>query len=154
MAKRERPRFAGARVKRLMQSDEDVGRIAGGVPAVVSKCMEAFAEELVTKAARGIEEEDGTLTVAHIKACVESEQPFASLRGVVDGAATKCDSRPKQRRGAGGGGGRVRKPPSDLPGDAAGAPPEALFDAVAAPQPELLAAAAAPLAELDDEYDE
>ena len=72
---------------------------------------------------------------------------------MVDSAATKCDSRPKQRRRGSGGGGRTRKPPSDPHGEAASAQQEVLFDAV--PQrPELLAAAAQPLAELDDEYDE
>jgi len=73
---------------------------------------------------------------------------------VVDSAASKAGSHPKQRRRGSGGGSRARKPPSEQQGDAS-AQQQALLDA-AGPErpdaPELLAAQ--PLAALDDEYDE
>ena len=33
--KGDRPRFPAARIKKMMQADEDVGRIAAGVPPLV-----------------------------------------------------------------------------------------------------------------------
>ena len=45
------PRFAAARIKKLMQADDDVGRISASVPPLVSRCVELFAEELIDRAA-------------------------------------------------------------------------------------------------------
>ena len=52
------PRFAAARIKKLMQADDDVGRISASVPPLVSRCVELFAEELIDEAAAVAQSED------------------------------------------------------------------------------------------------
>ncbi|CAN9119484.1 unnamed protein product [Alternaria alternata] len=43
--------FPVARIKRIMQADDDVGKVAQVTPVVVSKALELFMISLVTKAA-------------------------------------------------------------------------------------------------------
>ena len=56
-----------ARIKKIMQSDEDVGKVAAPVPVIISRALELFAETLLKKAnnvtnARGAR----TLTPSHL----------------------------------------------------------------------------------------
>lgn len=83
--KQDKSRFPAARIKKLMQVDEDVGRIAAGVPPLISKCLELFGTELLEKATAAMQRQgDGkVLQVAHIKEAVDSEQLFDFLREFV-----------------------------------------------------------------------
>ena len=38
-----------ARIKKIMQSDEEIGKVAAAVPVVISKSLEMFMETLVKK---------------------------------------------------------------------------------------------------------
>ncbi|KAI9218766.1 hypothetical protein BC828DRAFT_387748 [Blastocladiella britannica] len=42
-----RPRFPSARIKKIMQSDEDVGKIANATPVLMSKSLELFMTHLL-----------------------------------------------------------------------------------------------------------
>ena len=44
-----------ARIKKIMQSDEDVGKVAAAVPVIISKALEMFVETLLKRV-------EGTLT--------------------------------------------------------------------------------------------
>jgi histone H3/H4 len=38
-----------ARIKKIMQSDEDIGKVAAAVPVIISRALELFAETLLKK---------------------------------------------------------------------------------------------------------
>merc|ERR1719473_2436910 len=104
----------------MMQVDEDVGRIAAGVPPLVSKCLELFGAELLEKAtAAASREESQCVQVCHIKEAVNSEPLFDFLREIVSEcpaeqsmpqkagprkqkAAGDGDAAPKRQKAAGG----------------------------------------------------
>jgi len=67
-----------------MQSDEEVGKVAAAVPVIVSRALELFVENLLTKA-NGVINQRGsrTLTPSHIKMCIQSEQRFDFLKELV-----------------------------------------------------------------------
>lgn len=56
-----------ARIKKIMQSDEDVGKVAAPVPVIISRALELFVETLL-KNINGIVAERGakTLTPSHL----------------------------------------------------------------------------------------
>ena len=91
-----------------MLADDDVGRIATQVPAVVSKCLELFASELVTKAAALVTDDDTgkTLQAAHIKKCIESDDLFDFLRSTV---SELPEQGPKRLRATGGASGASKR---------------------------------------------
>ena len=56
-----------ARIKKIMQSDEDVGKVAAAVPVIISKSLELFAEKLLRSANDVIERRGArTLTPSHL----------------------------------------------------------------------------------------
>ncbi|OTF72943.1 hypothetical protein BLA29_007566, partial [Euroglyphus maynei] len=46
--KRFNARFPPARIKKIMQKDEEVGKVAQAVPVIIAKALESFAEQLLT----------------------------------------------------------------------------------------------------------
>ncbi|KAE9976248.1 hypothetical protein BLS_007876 [Venturia inaequalis] len=77
-------KFPVARIKRIMQADEDVGKVAQVTPVAVSKALELFMISLVTKAvsearARGSKR----VTAAHLKQAVQKEEQFDFLTEIV-----------------------------------------------------------------------
>ena len=110
----ENPRFAAARIKKLMQADDDVGRISASVPPLVSRCVELFAEELIDRAAAVAQSEDTgggaikvsrsdgvrTLKVKHLQQAVKADAQFEMLGGVV--AACEDEQAAGKRKAASG----------------------------------------------------
>ena len=39
-----------ARIKKIMQSDEEVGKVAAAVPVIISRALELFVENMLKKA--------------------------------------------------------------------------------------------------------
>ncbi|KAF2609734.1 hypothetical protein F2Q70_00009860 [Brassica cretica] len=76
--------FFQARIKKIMQADEDVGKIALAVPVLVSKSLELFLQDLCDRTYE-ITLERGAKTVSslHLKNCVERYNVFDFLREVV-----------------------------------------------------------------------
>ena len=56
-----------ARIKKIMQTDEDVGKVAQPVPVIISRALELFVENLLKKA-NDITSQRGarTLTPSHL----------------------------------------------------------------------------------------
>lgn len=82
--KKYNARFPPARIKKIMQSDEDVGKVAAAVPVIISRSLEMFVETLLKKAndvttSRGAR----TLTPSHLKMCINSETRFDFLKDLV-----------------------------------------------------------------------
>jgi len=82
--KKYNARFPPARIKKIMQSDEDVGKVAAAVPVLISKSLELFAEKLLRSANDVIERRGArTLTPSHLKRCVTTEPRFDFLKEIV-----------------------------------------------------------------------
>ncbi|GLT66935.1 hypothetical protein SLA2020_392750 [Shorea laevis] len=117
-------RFPAARIKKIMQADEDVGKIALAVPLLVSKALELFLQDLCDRTyeitlKKGVK----TLNSFHLKQCVQTFNVFDFLketvgkvtdlggseaadedrsvckrRKVVDDDNSDCDDEPKKSR--------------------------------------------------------
>ena len=56
-----------ARIKKIMQSDEEVGKVAAPVPVIISGALEMFAETLLGRAKRVTAQRGArTLTPSHL----------------------------------------------------------------------------------------
>ncbi|GAV68374.1 CBFD_NFYB_HMF domain-containing protein [Cephalotus follicularis] len=84
MRKKLDTRFPAARIKKIMQADEDVGKIAMAVPLLVSKALELFLQDLCDRTyditlKRGAK----TLNCLHLKQCVQTFIVFDFLKEIV-----------------------------------------------------------------------
>ncbi|KAF2187252.1 histone-fold-containing protein [Zopfia rhizophila CBS 207.26] len=114
-------KFPVARIKRIMQADDDVGKVAQVTPVVVSKALELFMISLVTKAAAEAKARSSKRVAAvHLKQAVTKDEQFDFLSEIVSkvadapAAAEKhegdaMDVEGKKRKGAG----RRKKRPDD-----------------------------------------
>jgi len=82
--KKYNARFPPARIKKIMQSDEEVGKVAAPVPVIISRALEMFAETLLGRAKRVTAQRGArTLTPSHLKFCINSESRFDFLKDLV-----------------------------------------------------------------------
>ncbi|KAK7548133.1 DNA polymerase epsilon subunit C [Phyllosticta citricarpa] len=80
-----RTKFPAARIKRIMQADEDVGKVAQVTPHVVAKALELFMISLVTKAANEAKSRSSKrVTAVHLKQAVLKEEHFDFLNEIVN----------------------------------------------------------------------
>ncbi|KAI3869500.1 hypothetical protein MKX03_033223 [Papaver bracteatum] len=84
MRKKLDTRFPASRIKKIMQADEDVGKIALAVPLLVSKALELFLQDLCDRTydltlRRGAK----TMSSLHLKQCVQSFNVFDFLKEIV-----------------------------------------------------------------------
>ncbi|KAJ6444728.1 histone-fold domain-containing protein [Purpureocillium lavendulum] len=114
-----RTKFPTARIKRIMQADEEVGKVAQQTPIAVGKALELFMIQLVTKSA-DVAKEKGSkrVTAPMLKQVVETDDQWDFLREIVsrvenekEGSKSKAKaesesdeefSEPKKRSRAGG----------------------------------------------------
>jgi len=77
-------KFPVARIKRIMQADEEVGKVAQVTPVAVNKALELFMIGLVTGAAERAREKGGKrVTAQHLKMVVEADEQFDFLGEIV-----------------------------------------------------------------------
>ncbi|KAF2652729.1 histone-fold-containing protein [Lophiostoma macrostomum CBS 122681] len=80
--------FPVARIKRIMQADDDVGKVAQVTPVVVSKALELFMISLVTKAASEAKARNSKRVGAvHLKQAVTKDEQFDFLSEIVSKVA-------------------------------------------------------------------
>ncbi|GEQ72285.1 hypothetical protein JCM33374_g5972 [Metschnikowia sp. JCM 33374] len=76
--------FPAARIKKIMQSDEDIGKVAQATPVVVGRALEIFMANLVEAA---IIETKGAgvrrIAASHVRAAVEKTEQFDFLVDIV-----------------------------------------------------------------------
>ncbi|KAH0455185.1 hypothetical protein IEQ34_015217 [Dendrobium chrysotoxum] len=85
MRKKLGTRFPASRIKKIMQADEDVGKIALPVPVLVSKALELFLQDLCDRAYEvTIQKGAKTLNSLHLKQCVTTNSAFDFLTDVVN----------------------------------------------------------------------
>lgn len=75
-----------ARIKKIMQADDEVGKIAQATPVLVFKALEMFMGELIKSTsdialARGAK----MISAGHLKACITSNEKFDFLVEIVQG---------------------------------------------------------------------
>ncbi|KAM0256444.1 hypothetical protein ACHAQJ_004969 [Trichoderma viride] len=77
-------KFPTARIKRIMQADEEVGKVAQQTPIAVGKALELFMIQLVTKSA-DIAKDKGSkrITASMLKHVVEADEQWDFLRDIV-----------------------------------------------------------------------
>ncbi|KAF6739017.1 Dr1-associated corepressor [Oryzias melastigma] len=82
--KKYNARFPPARIKKIMQTDEEIGKVAAAVPVIISRALELFLESLLTKACQVTQSRNAkTMTMSHLKQCIELEQQFDFLKDLV-----------------------------------------------------------------------
>ena len=76
--------FPVARIKKMMQADEDIGKIATATPVLVAKALECMMDSVVRGAANIAQTRGArTVTPQHLKICVEDDEKFDFLRHVL-----------------------------------------------------------------------
>ncbi|KAH9404858.1 PREDICTED: cell wall protein RBR3-like [Rhagoletis zephyria] len=84
--KKYNARFPPARIKKIMQSDEEVGKVAQVVPIIISKSLEIFVEQLLQSSAEVTRSRNArTLTPTHIKTSILQKPEFGFLREIAQG---------------------------------------------------------------------
>lgn len=82
--KKYNARFPPARIKKIMQKDEEVGKVAAAVPVIISRSLELFVESLIKKASEITQGRNAkTLTTTHLKQCILGENQFDFLKDLV-----------------------------------------------------------------------
>ncbi|EEP81361.1 conserved hypothetical protein [Uncinocarpus reesii 1704] len=114
-------KFPVARIKRIMQADEDVGKVAQVAPIAVAKALELFMISLVTKAANQAKERSSKrVTATHLKEAIAKDEVLDFLADIIskvpDLPASKKDedgSDHDEHRKRKGGGRRKKEEPDD-----------------------------------------
>lgn len=56
-----------ARIKKIMQTDEEIGKVAAAVPVIISRALELFLESLLKKACQVTQSRNAkTMTTSHL----------------------------------------------------------------------------------------
>jgi len=77
-------KFPTARIKRIMQADEEVGKVAQQTPIAVGKALELFMVALVTKSAEVARDKSSKrVTAQMLKQVVETDEQWDFLREIV-----------------------------------------------------------------------
>lgn len=77
-------KFPTARIKRIMQADEEVGKVAQQTPIAVGKALEMFMVQLVTKSAEFAKDKGSKrVTAGMLKQVVETDDQWDFLRDIV-----------------------------------------------------------------------
>ncbi|EXJ62138.1 hypothetical protein A1O7_02571 [Cladophialophora yegresii CBS 114405] len=80
-----RTKFPVARIKRIMQADEDVGKVAQATPTAVAKALELFMIALVTKGAKEARNHNSKrVTAQHLKAALMDDGQFDFLNEICE----------------------------------------------------------------------
>ncbi|XP_076442101.1 uncharacterized protein LOC143281066 [Babylonia areolata] len=82
--KKYNARFPPARIKKIMQMDEEVGKVAATVPVIISRALELFIESLIQQATRmTVAKNARTLSSSHLKHIIESQERYGFLKELV-----------------------------------------------------------------------
>ncbi|KAG9066235.1 hypothetical protein KI688_001456 [Linnemannia hyalina] len=105
--KKYKTKFPVARIKKIMQMDEDVGKVAQATPILISKALELFMQSLIDEACMETRSKNAKrLTAAHLKKTILEKDQFDFLRDIVENVADpQGDAGSGQKGGSGGGGG-------------------------------------------------
>ncbi|XP_023209107.1 dr1-associated corepressor-like isoform X1 [Xiphophorus maculatus] len=95
--KKYKVRFPPGRIKKIMQKDTEVGRIATSVPVIIARALEMFLKSLLTKTCLITQAKfNNIVSVAHMKQCIESEKLFHFLKDLAEGATSTATQKDKR----------------------------------------------------------
>lgn len=85
-----RTKFPTARIKRIMQADEEVGKVAQQTPIAVGKALELFMVQIVTKSA-DVAQEKGSkrISAQMLKQAIDANNEWDFLRDIVSKVSEK-----------------------------------------------------------------
>ncbi|KAG6840228.1 hypothetical protein C0991_008057 [Blastosporella zonata] len=143
--KNKQTKFPVARIKKIMQKDEEVGKVAQATPIVISKALELFLGLIVDQASKvTIDRGAKKVEAYHLKHAIETVEtldflkdlveavPDPSAGGTIDLESENAEAAGKKKKGKGkkaatGGDGeavkkrRKKKAADEEPGDGAAA---------------------------------
>lgn len=89
-----RTKFPTARIKRIMQADEEVGKVAQQTPIAVGKALELFMVQIVTKSADVAKEKNSKrISAQMLKQAVEGNPQWDFLQDIVAKVSEKEESK-------------------------------------------------------------
>eukprot|EP00049_Salpingoeca_infusionum_P009620 m.163434 g.163434 ORF g.163434 m.163434 type:complete len:116 (+) comp14385_c0_seq1:193-540(+) len=102
--RKAKARFATSGIKRIMQADDEVGRVSQAALIIVSRVVEEFVKDAVGTAAANVQAEQGhTVHPGHIKQVVAATSEFDFLQPTVakypDPPLPGDDKKKKKRAG-------------------------------------------------------
>lgn len=78
-------RFPPNKIKKIMQEDEEVGKIAAPVPAMISRSLDIFISQLLQQAGEVARDRGArTLTPSHLKSAIMNDQRMDFLQNLVE----------------------------------------------------------------------
>ncbi|KAI9308268.1 histone-fold-containing protein [Cunninghamella echinulata] len=93
MKKKYKTKFPVARIKKIMQLDEDVGKVAQATPILISKALELFMQSLIDQACNQARQRSSKrLTVAHLKKTIDTIEQFDFLKDIVASVPDPTDT--------------------------------------------------------------
>ncbi|KAG6906786.1 hypothetical protein DXG01_012119 [Tephrocybe rancida] len=112
--KNKQTKFPVARIKKIMQKDEEVGKVAQATPIVISKALELFLGLIVEEASKVTVDRGAKKVEAyHLKHAVETTEmldflkeiveavPDPSAGGTIDLESENAEAAAKKKRGKG-----------------------------------------------------
>jgi len=110
--KNKQTKFPVARIKRIMQKDEEVGKVAQATPIVISKALELFLTMIIDEASKvTLERGSKKVEAYHLKHAVETTEmldflkeivqavPDPSAGGTIDFESELAEAKKKRARG-------------------------------------------------------
>ncbi|KAF8127852.1 histone-fold-containing protein [Boletus edulis] len=83
--KNKQTKFPVARIKKIMQKDEEVGKVAQATPVVISKALELFLAMIVEEASKvTLERGSKKIEGYHLKHAVETTEMLDFLKEIVE----------------------------------------------------------------------
>lgn len=77
--------FPAARIKKIMQSDEDIGKVAQATPIVVGRALEIFMTNLLQVSIKQAKQNGvKRINASHIRSAVENTEQFDFLMDAVE----------------------------------------------------------------------
>ncbi|RIB16759.1 histone-fold-containing protein [Gigaspora rosea] len=84
MRKKYKTKFPVARIKKIMQMDEDVGKVAQATPVLISKALELFMQSLIDHACQETRARNAKrMSVSHLKKTIMTTEQFDFLKDTV-----------------------------------------------------------------------
>lgn len=108
--KNKQTKFPVARIKKIMQKDEEVGKVAQATPIVISKALELFLSMIVEEACNVTVHRGAKKVEAyHLKHAVETTEMFDFLKEIVESVPDPSAGGTIDLDAEGGGEGQKRK---------------------------------------------
>lgn len=96
-----RTKFPVARIKRIMQADEDVGKVAQATPTAVAKALELFMIALVSKGAGDAKAANSKrVTATHLKHALLNDPQFDFLTDICENVPDEALKKSKTKEAA------------------------------------------------------